>query len=244
MLSKLVSIVRGKFSLFLTATMLLGALLPHSSHSNVQAQSGSGCSITIGADGESKTYTTNGYGEFNAVMVSNFVRDTDGFCTFIIYNDVNFGGLRVVLGTDLQGQIRAGLDGVEKRKHGGGDTWRIRSLKIVPVVDKLCKLVVGGNGVRMTYYNGFTEPEHSNPGYFDPVPAMDRAESFEGPSPARGDETYCSANLYVGTGFTWNDLHYPKTILPFGPSLYKPGFRVRSFKICLRSSPCPVEPEF
>ena len=92
-----------------------------------------------------------------------------GPCVFIVYNSAGFAGRSVRLGTGLDDRIRAGLDGVERRDKGGGETWRIRSVRMERM-DTACRLRLGGGGVRMTYFAGL----------YPEVPAMDRIGELVG----------------------------------------------------------------
>ncbi len=185
---------------------------------DIQAQ-GAPCAITLGGGGNSETYSVdlsfnNPTAYLHSVKPREFIRSTSGPCVFVIYNGENFHGKSVILGTDLSDRIRSGLDGIENRNSGGGDTWRVRSIFIGLVPDYTCALRIGGNGVRMTYFStDFDYPE---------VPAMNRVSLFEGPE-------NCRVMLFNSTDFQGNS----RTISPFpdNGNAYDPGFRVRSLQI-------------
>lgn len=185
------------------------------------------CTITIGHDGKSFMYS----GQFSdapsqisgqsiaygVVETSDFIRSTTGPCYFRIYNERSFEGRSVTLGTDLNERIRAGIDGIENKDSGGGNTWRIRSLSIEYVQDTSCQMRIGGNGVRMTYFaEVFSEFER-----YDITPAMNRI-------------SYLSDNSGTCTADIWNDALYEgrhKSIGEFSGPTYDPGWRVRSFHL-------------
>ncbi len=192
-----------------------------------EAQDKMECVIVIGGEGESHRYGDHlNLGEslrFDNVPISDFIRSTSGPCTFTVYNSAGFGGRWVTLGSDLTERIRAGLDGVSRRKGGGGDTWRIRSL-MIQRVNTTCRLRIGGGGVRMTYF----------PGNYPQVPAMDRIGEFLG-----GD---CTADIWSDVNFGDSDTYNRfKSLNTSGPrqQAYDPGYRVRSMKIMDGRSICP-----
>lgn len=133
-----------------------------------QAAQAAGCSITVGAGGGSTTYTAS----VASVPAVDFIRQTSGNCRFTVFNRVNFdtAGRFVTLGKDLSGRIRAGIDGIENKDSGGGDTWRIRSIRVTAAPTD-CSLRIGGNGIRMTYLG-------ANLSTYNVVPAMNRATSL------------------------------------------------------------------
>ena len=180
------------------------------------------CSIVLGGGGESETYGTylaKKKGEVSLtipyVRAREFIRSTSGPCYFVLWNHSDEKGRHVVLGTDLSRKIRAGEDGVENRTHGGGETWRVRSLSIVMNLSwpgkPDCTLRIGGNGVRMTYFSS-----HQS------VPAMNRISRFSGEG--------CKASLHSSPLQSYNR-GKRKTIdtFPDDGTAYDPGFRVRSF---------------
>lgn len=195
------------------------------------------CSITIGRDGKSETYwlnvnsnsiSPNMLSVSNVKLTSDFIRKTTGPCVFTVYNSANFQGRFVTLGTDLSKTIRAGIDGVENRSSGGGDTWAIRSLKIEAVAQPICALRIGGNGVRMTYYGGVS---FNNQGKLvtamklNKVPAMNRISSLE--DLRNSNNVVCKAEI-------WNSMDYGgrvKTVNEFSGHTYDPGFRARSLEL-------------
>jgi len=186
------------------------------------------CAIVIGAGGKSHSYDARlapgQHARFDGVPASDFVRSTSGPCVFVIYNNAGFGGRSVRLGTGLDDRIRAGLDGVERRDKGGGETWRIRSVRMERM-DTACRLRLGGGGVRMTYFAGL-HPE---------VPAMDRIGELVGED--------CTADIWNGTDFGAHDPDNRfKALHASGPrtEAYDPGFRVRSFRIMAGGARCPV----
>jgi|GEM_PF-2461726 len=147
------------------------------------------CRIAVGGGGQTEYIDL--YANQPSVLLVNtsanwdFIRSTSGPCHFTVYNNVDGAGTRYVnLGTDLNMRIRAGEDGVRYKDDGGGETWRIRSVRIVRFFNNLdCHLRIGGNEVRMTYY----------PGSYAKTPAMDRMNYFVGGN--------CEAKL-------WNDIAY------------------------------------
>ena len=99
------------------------------------------CTIVLGGGGKSQTISpsfsgTSGNYTVNTSKAWDFVRSTSGDCTFTIYNDANQRGRYVTLGTNLDKRIRAGEDGIRYKDDGGGDTWRVRSVKIKHVANK------------------------------------------------------------------------------------------------------------
>lgn len=202
------------------------------------------CSITVGEGSQSEVLShtfenTSGSVTLNTEDAYSFIRATSGPCKFTVYNESNGGGRYVIIGTDLDGRIRAGLDGV-RCKDGDESTycmssdsemWRVRSVKIEPVSVTSCYLNIGGGGVRMNYY----------PGEYERVPAMDRMTYFLGgncdakawnevnfalaETPEDEDDYY---NRFVG-------LHVNARTVAQGlaRSIYDPGFRIRSMKISL-----------
>ena len=104
------------------------------------------CSITVGEGSQSEVLShtfenTSGSVTLNTEDAYSFIRATSGPCKFTVYNESNGGGRYVIIGTDLDGRIRAGLDGV-RCKDGDESTycmssdsemWRVRSVKIEPV---------------------------------------------------------------------------------------------------------------
>ena len=93
------------------------------------------CSISLGGGGE--TEVINLYeGQPSVLQVNtsanwDFIRQTTGPCHFVVYNGTDGTGSYVNLGSDLNDKIRAGEDGVRYKDEGGGNTWKIRSVKIV-----------------------------------------------------------------------------------------------------------------
>lgn len=187
------------------------------------------CVIKIGDAGKTYTYTKRlepgQSAEWAAVsQASSFIRSTSGPCRFEVFNNTNFRGHSVILGSNLSSRIRAGLDGIVRKDSGGGDTWRIRSIKMTRVVTD-CTLSLGGDGVRMDYYGG----------NYETLPAMDRIGSFSG-----GD---CQARIWNGVSYGVNDPHNRFKALhpvPHRPNAYDPGFRVRSMKIWDELGRCPA----
>ena len=198
------------------------------------------CSISVGGGGE--TETINLYENEPSVLLRNtsanwdFIRETTGPCHFVVYNHAEGEGKYVNLGTNLDVRIRAGEDGVRYKDDGGGDTWKIRSVKIVKFFNNLdCILSIGGGGVRMNYY----------PGSYPKTPAMDRLSYLVGGN--------CDAKIWNGIAYGANDsdnrfkaLHSNARTVEEGRtrSVYDPGFRVRSLIIthwgnqhCNSSSP-------
>jgi len=132
----------------------------------------------------------------------------------------------VQLGTNLRERIRAGIDGITRKGGGGGQTWRIRSLRIRRVRTTACRLHIGGNGVRMDYY----------PHSYSVTPAMDRITRFLG-----GD---CSAKVWNQSSYGNNDGNNRfKYLHPSGNrnSVYDPGFRIRSMKINHHGNTCSAQ---
>lgn len=185
------------------------------------------CAIRVGESGKTWTYSKKlalgQVAEWPSNKAASFIRSTSGPCHITIYNKENFKGRRVTLGSNLNGRIRAGLDGIRYKDSGGGETWRIRSIKIKRV-DTTCRLRIGGNGIRMDYYVG----------NIPSVPAMDRISWFLG-----GDG---SAKIWNDVSFGLNDKNNRfKALHPSGQrsGSYDPGFRVRSIKIHKESGKCP-----
>ena len=185
------------------------------------------CEIRIGGGGRTTTLRVSlrpGQSHhWRSVRASDFIRSTRGPCRFTIYNSRNFGGRSVQLGSNLSTRIRAGV-GVRRKDNGGGDTWRIRSVKIRRSRSSRCRLNIGGNGVRMDYYAMS----------YSKTPAMDRITQFIG-----GD---CSAKVWKGSGYGGNDRNNRfKYLHPSGrrTSSYDPGFRIRSMKITDHGNSCP-----
>ncbi|MCL2326146.1 MAG: hypothetical protein FWC40_06605 [Proteobacteria bacterium] len=149
------------------------------------------CSITMSSASGNHSEDIHLYPNQPSVLLANtlanwdYIDSTSGPCHFTVYNNTDGAGTRYVnLGTDLSTWIRAGEDGVRFRQNGGGETWKIRSVRIVRFFNNLdCYLRIGGNGVRMTYY----------PGSYAKTPAMDRMNYFLGGN--------CDARL-------WNDIAY------------------------------------
>jgi hypothetical protein len=80
----------------------------------------------IGEEGETDTYQKSlepgQYWQWSSVDESSFIRETSGPCYFTVYNGENFTGRYVIIGTNLDERIRAGLDGVDNKDSGGSDT--------------------------------------------------------------------------------------------------------------------------
>ncbi|MEZ4680683.1 MAG: hypothetical protein R2932_41360 [Caldilineaceae bacterium] len=202
------------------------------------------CTIVIGGNGNSETYTkavsrnkpVNR--ELVAVTPSEFIRSTSGPCIFAVYSEENFTGRSVTLGTDLSTTIRAGVDGIENRERGGGETWPIRSIRFILPLNR-CELRIGGNGVRMTYY----------PGVYESVPAMNRISWFHGDT-AQDDGFGCTLSLYDRPDFSHNTPRTHRGAQPYtypfdvaGGSAYDPGFRSRSIELEYRCN-CGYRPSF
>jgi hypothetical protein len=183
------------------------------------------CVIRMGGGGKTSEYTARlRPGEVKQVADtrnSDFVRSTSGPCHFHVFNGDGMTGRAVTLGSNIDERIRVGIDGVVNRDDGGGATWKIRSLRIEGA-NPVCKLRIGGNGMRMDYFTGNHEI----------VPAIDRIESLTGHD--------CRANVWNKTSFGKDDDDNQfKAILARrdGPT-YDPGFRVRSMRIWTDGSAC------
>lgn len=203
--------------MFLAAMMLLTSVVV--ANGEVAHAQGTPCTITLGGGGNSETYSrslspSELTASFPAVKPREFIRSTSGPCLFVIYNRENFQGRFVILGTDLSDRIRAGVDGIENRNSGGGDTWRVRSIFIGLATDSICALRIGGNGVRMTY---FTIENN-----YEAVPAMNRVSWFVG-------SEQCRVTLHNSTNYAGKS----RTLSPFPDDgeAYDPGFRARSLVI-------------
>lgn len=199
---------------------VVSGILAFATPSSVHAQ-GILCTITVGGGGDSETYRAyvnegTPVWEFPSIQAREFIRSTTGPCAFTVYNHENFGGPYVTLGTELDDRIRAGIDGVENRDGGGGDTWKVRSIRVELVSDQSCALEIGGNGVRMWYFNGRHEA----------VPAMNRIGHFAGV----GGHTICEAVLYNSTDFTNRSFPINSYVVGNNKAL-DPGFRTRSLTI-------------
>jgi hypothetical protein len=190
------------------------------------------CSITIGGGGHTyvyraylsgvdalgsdkyEVYTSSSVAEFSSVEASDFIRKTSGPCSFTVFNHANFEGRHVTLGSDLTTKIRAGIDGVENRDGGGGSTWRIRSIRMeLANSEDFCAVRLGGNGVRMTYFNGA----------FAVVPAMNRLELV-----VAGERVSCQAVLYNSTDFEGRNRTFGT---PTNAKAIDLGYRTRSLTI-------------
>jgi hypothetical protein len=186
------------------------------------------CAIVVGGGGKSHRYDARlapgQSARFDGVPASDFVRSTSGPCVFVVYNDAGFAGRSVRLGSELDDRIRAGLDGIVRRDKGGGETWRVRSVRMERV-ETACRLRLGGGGVRMTYFAG-VHPE---------VPAMDRVGELVGEG--------CTADIWNGTDFGAHDPDNRfKSLHASGPrsEAYDPGFGVRSLRIMAGAARCPA----
>lgn len=235
------------YSVLLAASMLIGAGCETTDeeqpaldeYQTRQEALTSTCSISVGGGGETETITLSSSESAKLVNTTanwDFIRETSGPCRFTIYNGKNGSSKYVILGTDLKNRIRAGEEGIRYKDDGGGETWRIRSIRIERQSSGLgCFLNIGGNGVRMKYY----------PGSYIYTPAMDRITYFLGGN--------CEAKVWNGTNFGASDeynrfkaLHTNALTETQGQSreIYDPGFRIRSMKIeslgqqtCTASSP-------
>lgn len=186
------------------------------------------CTIVLGGGGKSQTIQHSFTDNSNSAYVINtssawdFIRSTSGACKFTIYNEKNQGGRYVALGTDLDQRIRAGEDGVRYKDDGGGETWRVRSVKIEPVEFTNCFISIGGGGVRMHYY----------PGNYEKTPAMDRLSYFMG---GNCDAIGWNASLYSQDDYynRFIGLHTNARTYAQAQSRtsYDPGFRIRSLKV-------------
>lgn len=192
--------------------------------SNEAAQT---CTIRLGSGGQTYEYTArlsaNESQVFASVAASEFVRSTSGPCHFRIYNGANLAGSHVVLGTNLTGRIRAGLDAITRKDTGGGRTWKVRSIELVRRPE-VCRLRAGGNGVRMEYFED----------YVTPTPAMDRIDYLAG-----GE---CAAQVYATADFGADDAHNRfKRLQPTSTSRspYDPGFATGSLAIWRVEATCP-----
>lgn len=185
------------------------------------------CTIQIGGDGETDTltydltnYSTGTYVTWTNLTARSFIRNTSGPCHFYIYNGSNLDGSLTVIGTDLTERIRAGSDGIENKDNGGGDTWKVRSVKIVKV-NTGCALNIGGNGIRMNYHIS------SDLRY---IPKSNRFSTM-GSAPGYG----CQATLYNATELGVNDYYNRMKIIKntngVVHSEYDIGFFVRSVYI-------------
>lgn len=202
-----------------------------------KASHGGDCTITIGDDGKSETYTvhfnqrgsnqgkyevytTGSKYSFPSVMASSFIRKTTGKCKFTVYNSRNYAGRNVILGTGLTKRIRAGIGGVD----GTGDTWRVRSIEVEFLPTLNCSIRIGGNGVRMIYYL---------PEFYYPVPAMNRVSWLRGDCPSIILQSNSSLYDYSGK---------KKYLQPheWGNNAYDPGFRARSIDSVGPFTPDPI----
>ncbi len=208
---------RAGFLLWLV-TFAAGLALPHALRAAV-------CTIQIGSGGSTTTLTydlTGSVGQsvwWTNLTARDFVRNTSGPCHFYIYNGSNLDGSFVILGSSLAERIRAGVDGLENKDSGGGDTWKIRSVKIVRV-DTACRLRIGGNGIRMTYHLS------SDLRY---TPKMNRMSYLEGDA-----NVGCQAYMYNSNQFGVNDYYNRNKVVKNmnGVSTdYDPGFFVRSLYV-------------
>ena len=187
------------------------------------------CTIRVGSGGTTREYTAElGEGEmrvFGAVPASEFIRATSGPCHFRVYNGQAMTGESVVLGTNLNTRIRAGVDGLTRKDKGGGQTWSVRSILMV-LRPSTCRVRLGANGVRMDYFAD----------YVTPLPASDRVDAFVG-----GD---CAAELHAGLDFGASDASNRKKLLhpsAASASTYDPGFVARSLAIWDNQNVCPQE---
>ena len=184
------------------------------------------CTIVLGGGGNSQTIshtfdTLTPY-SVNTSSAWDFIRTTSGPCSFTVYNNTSQGGRNVTLGTDISVRIRAGEDGVRNKDSGNGETWKVRSVKIMPQNDTDCHVNIGASGVRMNYY----------PGEYEHIPAMDRLTYFVG---GNCDGKIWNAD-YFGNTDQYNRfkaIHTNATTVTEGwsRSVYDPGFLVRSMKI-------------
>jgi len=185
------------------------------------------CRIEVGGGGNTEIIEL--FPNQPSVLVVNtsanwdFIRKTSGPCHFTVYNEVDMGGRYVTLGSDLEVKIRAGEDGVRYKDSGGGDTWKIRSVRVVRFFNNLdCHVSIGGGGVRMTYY----------PGSYARIPAVDRMNYFVGGN--------CTARLWNERAYGALDsdnrfaaIQTNTTDVAIGKTrpVFDPGFRIRSMII-------------
>lgn len=225
--------MQGKFTLYISFVFLISGCSAENDtdlESDIvqsHAALSTTCTIVLGGGGKSQTITKSFTSQSDSYYVNtssawDFIRSTSGACTFTIYNDTIRSDRYVILGTDLSVRIRAGEDGIRYKDDGGGETWRVRAVKIDPVQSTDCFLNIGGGGVRMNYY----------PGNYAQTPAMDRISYFLGgncDAKAWNDTLYGATdtlNRYVG-------LHTNATTATQANSrkVFDPGFRIRSLKI-------------
>jgi hypothetical protein len=196
------------------------------------------CTVRLGEDGGTRTFTydlTGGVGQY--VYWTNqpgqsFIRSTSGPCNFFIYNGSNLDGKWVAIGTDLGERIRPGLDGIENKSNGGGDTWKARSV-LIQKADTTCRLRVGGNGVRMTYY-----PSSD----LEFVPRSNRVESL-----MVDGATECEARVHNSVQFGIDDYDNRYKTMQAANGIarnYDPGFFVRSVSLFRKYSSGCAERDF
>lgn len=170
------------------------------------------CRIEVEENGRTMTY-----GEINAEVIPavGFIQKTRGACHYTVFDRGNYSGKHVVLGGNLNKKIRAGIDGIKNKDDGGGDIWKIRSIKIKKI-NTACRLSIGGDGVRMHYFSDD----------LDIVPAMNQVSWFTGKG--------CHAKVWKGADYGKNNsdnqfvkLRQTKRTR----SVFDPGYRIRSIKI-------------
>lgn len=100
------------------------------------------CSIKLGGAGKSATldHSSDSTGPWE------FIRSTSGHCTFEVFNSTNFQGRSVVYGTDVNKRIRIGALGAQD-----SEGWGARSVRITPVQNSACRVVLGDSGVSQTF---------------------------------------------------------------------------------------------
>jgi hypothetical protein len=160
---------------------------------------------------------------FASVPASDFVRSTSGPCHFRLYNGEDYTGASVVLGSNLTGRIRPGVDGLTRKDTGGGSTWKVRSIEVY-ALSPVCRLRLGANGVRMDYFAD----------YVSNMPASDRLDDF-----GEGD---CAAQIHESAEFGAHDVdNRSKFLHPSGSAAgtYDPGFAVRSLAVWNNHQVCP-----
>lgn len=159
------------------------------------------CQIVLGESGNSWTYSS----AQTSVPAASFIRSTSTGCMWEVFNHSNYVGPMVIIGAYLTERIRAGTDGVEKKDSGGGDTWRIRSIRPIPTFG--CSIRIGGNGIRMTYDVASAIPA---------MPGMDKIDWYN-----------CAEDLIL---FNHSNFGSPNRVLAgffSGPTMSLP-FRARS----------------
>lgn len=84
-----------------------------------------------------------------------YVTATEGPCHFEIFDHAHYQGKRVILGTDLNHKIRGGINGVRHWDSDRSGTWKIGSLRFLPMRETGCRLTMSdfySGHIKMTYF--------------------------------------------------------------------------------------------